>query len=156
MKKTYLVAAISSLVLAACATRGEEGGRGFAWVARSPANPQIWVERDAQEPRKGYVVIDQEPIYILQGPTNTIAWELPKDGPYYFPTDEKVHPGIEFVAAGGHPKLTVKGCTRGATRYQYVCTYDKAKKSKYMYRITVTSNDKDFIDSDPTVMNDDI
>ena len=116
------------------------------WIAAIPNNPRVAVVD------KAILIVDQEPIYIAQRDSNTIVWELDPTGGFYFPTDEKKHPGIEFVAAGGYPKL-LANCTRGETRFKFVCTYEKAKQTKYMYKITVTPDDTSFIDSDPTVMN---
>ncbi len=146
MKRSILVAVISSLLLGACAFFDADKDRGGGirpFVQISPNNPRVTVSN-------GYVVVDQEPIAIVQRDRNTIVWALDPNGPYYFPTDERRHPGIDFLP----PKLT-NDCKRDPSdSRKYLCNYNRANKAKYAYQITVTKNDQDFLQSDPTVMND--
>lgn len=151
MKRTILVA-LSSVVLTSCAEW--HGGRGPSWIAPDPHHPRVWVI-PAGAHEKPVVVVDQEPIYIVQRASNTIVWSLDPKGGYHFPADQQRRAGIEFTGAEGR-ELNAR-CRRGETRYQYVCTYTKTPDAKppkkYLYKITVTANDKDFIESDPTMMN---
>lgn len=142
MKKAILVAAVSAIALAACQSMS------FKYGVPDPNMPRVFVQNDA------VVVVDQEPIYVVQRDQNTIVWRLDPNGPFVFPRDEKQHPGIEFVPFGDRPRLNAS-CARGKDDPRaYSCTYARAPKGKYFYRITATKDDERFVASDPTVMND--
>ena len=151
MKKTILVAAILTTVLSGCAClrEGGTGGPGVPWIGVNPNNPRIAVVD------KAILIVDQEPIYITQRDSNTIVWEIDPSSGFYFPSDEKSHPGIEFFATGDNPKL-LANCRRGETRSKFICNYERTKRSrtKYFYKITATTDDVGFIQSDPSMMND--
>ncbi len=142
MKRAILVAAVSAIALTACQSMSFKHGMP------DPHMPRVFVQNDA------VVVVDQEPIYIVQRDQNTIVWRLDPNAPYVFPRDEKQHPGIAFVPFGERPRLNAN-CTRGTDDARtYSCTYARAPKGKYFYRITATRDDAKFVASDPTVMND--
>jgi len=141
MKRTILVAAVAAVVLAGCQAMS------FKYGVPDPTMPRVFVQNDA------VVVVDQEPIYVVQRDQNTVVWRLDPNGPYTFPRDEKQHPGIEFVAQGDRPRLNAN-CARVETDARaYACTYARAPRGKYFYRITATRDDAKFVASDPTVMN---
>jgi hypothetical protein len=142
MKKTIVVAVLSVMALAGCQAMKFKHG------VPDPLMPRVFVQNDA------VIVVDQEPIYVVQRDQNTIVWRLDPNGAYMFSRDEKQHPGIEFVAQGDRPKLNA-ACARVADDPRaYSCTYARAPKGKYFYKITATRDDARFVTSDPTLMND--
>ncbi len=142
MKKTIVVAAVSAALLAGCQ------GMKFKHGVPDPLMPRVFGQNDA------VLVVDQEPIYVVQQDRNTIVWRLDPTGAYMFPRDEARRPGIEFVAQGDRPRLDAKCARVEADARAFACTYARAAKGKYFYRITATRDDAKFVTSDPTVMND--
>ncbi len=174
MKRTIAVATVCVVTLAGCQTMGDErqGARGgpqyatiapftrfmhtlitpvaIQFAASDPQNVSVWVEETHGTP---YIVVGQEPVYIVQradpGDDNYIFWKLPSGGVWFFP-DDAHDKGIEFDS----PPLS-RQCQRfNSDKYTFVCTYKKTTKKKYPYVIKVVKADGDTpIKSDPSVMN---
>lgn len=149
MTKNGFAGALIVFALAGCASHG------FVPIgvqSSNVASTSVEVVDDA------YVIVGQEPIYVKQNDDpnsiNTIIWNLPPHGPWYFPGKNSENPGIVFVH--GAPVQT--NCDIQAEPSDpriYVCTYKKIPPSgqkKYVYQITVMNGTK-ILRSDPTAMN---
>ena len=135
------------LLCSACASDsgGGNGYREFPITALSSANASLKVVNDQ------YIVVNQEPIYVLQDQDNELLFYLPPAGAYYFLPKTSSYPGIVFDP----PQMPQTDCDIYQNNNRaYRCTYKKANKKKYTYTIHVTKDGSTILKSDPTVMND--
>lgn len=143
MKKSLLAACALAVLLTACAL-DPRAYREFGVRTASNAFASVQVVADR------FIVVSQEPIYVQQDEDNAIYWSLPQGGAYWFGPKGSHKPGIVFE----NPQMPQTDCDYfKGDKYTYVCTYKKANKKKYPYAIHVTKDGTNFLDSDPTAMN---
>ena len=133
MKKSVLVAAMSAIVLTACASNVLD--------ARTidPENPGVFVVDDK------YIVVDQEPIYFPKAKKNVkITWQLPSDSKYRFPKD-----GIVIKDAGDE----FPDCHPEQNGLRFACMNKHYKPGTYKYTIKV-EGPSTVPPLDPIVLND--
>ena len=146
MKKTLAAAFAIAALQTGCSTVPSElrGYRDFGVRTTNTAFASVQVVADAT------IVVSQEPIFVQQDTDNAIYWQLPSGGAYRFLPGDSKAPGIVF----DHPQMPQTKCdNNNGDPYTYVCTYKKAKRTKYPYTIQVTKDGTNILKSDPTAMN---
>jgi hypothetical protein len=144
MNKSTAACAAFALALTGCA--GHKSYRSFDIAASNEVHISVKVIADQ------YIIVNQEPVYVVQGATNTLYWHLDPAGPYFF-SEKPQHPGVRFT-----PPPPVPGnhnCKRDSTDSKtFICTYGHLTSNpKFRYALKVTKDDINFLESDPTIMN---
>lgn len=151
MKRSFLIVAAVSALLAGCAGRPHPGPGGYGGHGDRPMGMGMVRVLDPSRPMVSVVgdkiiVVDQEPLVF--GPDQkdvTIVWSLPSDSKYRFPKDGIVvdKPGEEIVRC--QP-------LDGGLRYSCLNRNSTPTQVKYSYTIRLMAGDR-AIASDPTIVN---
>jgi hypothetical protein len=151
MTRTILVAAV--VALGGCQTLGISGKPPF-----DPKHPQVFVVTNnatACADKRGFVVVDQEPIYFYRSAERQafpIIWQLQTDG-YSFVDDQNIaDPDPDPKRIG--PRGEIHNCKAGKKNMQ--CTNEGKNSGTWKYTLRVRADDGcgSPPDLDPTIAND--
>jgi hypothetical protein len=138
MRTRTFIAALSTLLLAACAHHFHgHGGRYGA--GPDPARPQVFVVSGQ------HVVVSPEPLVFPSGGSEvTIVWQLPRGGSFRFPEN-----GI--VIDGAQEEIV--RCAPRAEGLEFSCLNRHTRPGKYKYTIRVLDGSKPLAPLDPYIVN---